>query len=89
MANSSKRRSSCRSRDGCDCHTYEYIGWHADHFIEPDEIAKITVVLHDVTAGVTLERRGKIYNLREPVIFIDSLHRCQNVLYGFCPQDYK
>lgn len=61
-------------------HTYEYVGWiNTEKVLKPDDISAVTVVLKDVTEGETITRKGKIYMLNEPVIFINSLEGCKDV----------
>lgn len=61
-------------------HIYEYIGWSSDILIMPDDAGKkITLTLKDVTTNKVITRKGKIYMLSEPVIFIDSLEGCKEI----------
>lgn len=61
-------------------HVYEYVGWvNPTKVLKPDDISDVTVVLKDITKGETITRKGKIYMLSEPVIFINSLEGCRNV----------
>jgi len=61
-------------------HVYEYVGWlNPTKVLQSDDISDMTVVLKDVTADKVITRKGKIYMLSEPVIFINSLEGCKNV----------
>lgn len=61
-------------------HVYEYVGWmNPTKVLKPDDISDVTVILKDVTKGETITRKGKIYMLSEPVIFIKSLEGCNDV----------
>ena len=61
-------------------HVYEYYGWSSDILIMPDDAGKkITVTLKDVTTDEVITRKGKIFMLSEPVIFLDSLEGCKEV----------
>lgn len=46
----------------------------------PEDVGKkITVTLKDVTTDGVITRKGKIYMLSEPVIFLDSQEGCQEI----------
>jgi hypothetical protein len=55
-------------------HVYEYVGWsNPTKVLKPEDISEVTVVLKDVTTIQIITRKGKLYMLNEPVIFINSL----------------
>lgn len=61
-------------------HIYEYVGWsNPTEVLKPEDISEVTVVLKDVTADEVITRKGKIYMLREPVIFINSLEGYKDI----------
>lgn len=61
-------------------HIYKYVGWmNQTKVLKQDDISAVTVVLEDVTKGEVITRKGKIYMLSEPVIFINSLEGSKDV----------
>jgi len=61
-------------------HIYEYVGWmNTEKVLKPDDISDVTVILKDITKEETITRKGKIYMLSEPVIFINSLEGFKDV----------
>ena len=61
-------------------HIFEYIGWHhGTKVLQEDDIATVDVVLKDVTKDETITRKGKVYMMRPPTVFINSLEGCKDV----------